>query len=605
MLAALSISASGMIITNADTQIFATTSSASTAVKQYTSNVTLRYSNLGGVKNAVTIKQNGKTAKTIETISNKNNIVYARIKHGTAVMSVRKAATGESQSAIYGNTKFKVKYTDGSIETVNITVQREFDKRAVAIYLIKSGSPDKANHIVQRAHKYIKSVKTVKNESIVTIKKGFKTNAAKDANKYGKVIITPNKPGIEDVIVEYTDNTLDIVRICSDKETTISMSAGENKKISISKSVKSIDLSGSDVFTKSYNANKKEYTIKSAKNKSGTATFIINYNDGNKDVYHLKSTYTIKSNEQIYAGGNEKSYTTSKDIQSVKSSNTAIVKVTRTENRKYCIKGIAKGNTTVTINLTDGSQIIINVSVNDLMMTSFTAKVGQYKTINTNGKIIKNIYVDDDVMSYTYTSTSIRIYPKKAERVVMYIDYTNGDSEYITFAISMPDIAKNKILWVGDSRTVGLINTCGGESIAKVGVGTEWAMNNKEKILNYKGYNIVFWLGCNGLNYGYYLDFLNNLPADFIKYNKIYVMAVTPGNTPLSQANGMYINNNDIKSFNDTIKNNLRSDITFIDMYKKMMHNSNYWATPDGVHYNSVTYNNIRIWFNEMTGLSY
>ena len=82
-------------------------------------------------------------------------------------------------------------------------------------------------------------------------------------------------------------------------------------------------------------------------------------------------------------------------------------------------------------------------------------------------------------------------------------------------------------------------------------------------------------------------------------------MAVTPGNTPLSQANGMYINNNDIKSFNDTIKNNLRSDITFIDMYKKMMHNSNYWATPDGVHYNSVTYNNIRIWFNEMTGLSY
>lgn len=66
MLAALSISASGMIITNADTQIFAATSSASTAVKQYTSNVTLRYSNLGGVKNTVTIKRNGKLLKQLK-----------------------------------------------------------------------------------------------------------------------------------------------------------------------------------------------------------------------------------------------------------------------------------------------------------------------------------------------------------------------------------------------------------------------------------------------------------------------------------------------------------------------------------------------------------
>jgi hypothetical protein len=110
-------------------------------------------------------------------------------------------------------------------------------------------------------------------------------------------------------------------------------------------------------------------------------------------------------------------------------------------------------------------------------------------------------------------------------------------------------------------------------------------------------------MGVNGLDYGSYLNFLKTLPSDFIKHNKIYVMSVTPGNSKLAASYGMSINNNDIKAFNKIVKENLPSYVTYIDMYSKMTNNPTYWSTEDGVHYNSITYKNIRVWTKELTGL--
>ena len=291
------------------------------------------------------------------------------------------------------------------------------------------------------------------------------------------------------------------------------------------------------------------------------------------------------------------------------------------QNKKYGYvnirsKVVNPGSYTVTIKYHDNTseQFKIKVYRNNKEITSTynlktTIDIGATKTITRNVTIksVNIIYGGNSVSTHLLnnnTKVVVTAKPKSSGKATVKIIYSDYVTETASFNITYTaPVSKNNVLWVGDSRTVGLMNTVGGKYIAEVGVPSSKLYDWRNEILKYTGYNIIFWMGVNGLDYGSYLNFLKTLPSDFIKHNKIYVMSVTPGNSKLAANYGMSINNNDIKAFNKIVKENLPSYVTYIDMYSKMTNNPTYWSTEDGVHYNNITYKNIRIWTKELTGL--
>ena len=158
-------------------------------------------------------------------------------------------------------------------------------------------------------------------------------------------------------------------------------------------------------------------------------------------------------------------------------------------------------------------------------------------------------------------------------------------------------VHRNNTLWVGDSRTVGMNGTFNNslEVIAKVGEGYYFMDSYKSEILEKRGYNIIFNMGCNDLgNINNYLNWFNSLPDEFVRENNIYVMSVNPVEEEKSKT-WSTIENGTIKWFNDNMKQLLRKDITYIDAYDYMVCNPDYWTTfaNDGVHYTGQTNINI------------
>lgn len=139
--------------------------------------------------------------------------------------------------------------------------------------------------------------------------------------------------------------------------------------------------------------------------------------------------------------------------------------------------------------------------------------------------------------------------------------------------------------WVGDSRTVGMAQSCNIEYIARVGATISLFRNNAEDIYALRDKTIVINLGVNDLDGGAYLSLYNSMPDEFLDNNKVIVMSVNP-------CDGSYQYLNDrIVSFNDYLSSNLDSRITFLDSYTYLMWNG--FSTVDGLHYNTATYNDI------------
>jgi hypothetical protein len=150
-------------------------------------------------------------------------------------------------------------------------------------------------------------------------------------------------------------------------------------------------------------------------------------------------------------------------------------------------------------------------------------------------------------------------------------------------------------VWAGDSRTVGFAACCGiaGESVlAKEGIGLNWCKENIESLYAVEGSNIVFNFGVNDLGNAYnYVDFYNSLPDEFLQKNQVFIMSVNPVDETIEKQKGYYVTNASIDNFNSILRDNLRSDIYFLDTnsYLKTIGIS----TWDGLHYNANTYQDI------------
>ena len=163
---------------------------------------------------------------------------------------------------------------------------------------------------------------------------------------------------------------------------------------------------------------------------------------------------------------------------------------------------------------------------------------------------------------------------------------------------STEDKAKidGRIIWVGDSRTVGMQQAIGGsdknEWVCKTAEGYNWFVNTAIGSVNSKlkkDDTIVFNLGVNDLgNVDKYVKKLNSLAnGDWKKAKKIIVMSVNP--TDSSKYSGG-ATNEAIKKFNSKMKSGLDGSIKYVDTYSQIKGSM---KTTDGLHYDKTTYKSL------------
>jgi hypothetical protein len=151
-------------------------------------------------------------------------------------------------------------------------------------------------------------------------------------------------------------------------------------------------------------------------------------------------------------------------------------------------------------------------------------------------------------------------------------------------------------IFVGDSRFVGMkdaIKDSVGTDVrfvAEVGQGLGWLKQVTPDLYNETGKTIIFNLGVNDLeNVSGYVEFYNNLPQDFMENNTLVIMTVNPIDDQREAEIGYGVNNTEIESFNNTLKNELdKQCYHMIDSYTYLRMSD--FKTVDGIHYTDATY---------------
>lgn len=183
-----------------------------------------------------------------------------------------------------------------------------------------------------------------------------------------------------------------------------------------------------------------------------------------------------------------------------------------------------------------------------------------------------------------------------------------------------------QVIFVGDSRTVGMENTLdyqfGTSStvtwnvkfVCSAGKGLTWLQNEGyTELMNIINRNnsvqkptaVIFNLGINDLsNLPSYVTYMDSI-ADTLKNKncQLFYMSVNPGNSKTMENIGRAVRNEaSVRRLNKTIQQKLSEDYTYIDTYSWLMYtgystNSSYSgrdsSTDDGLHYTTKTYKRI------------
>lgn len=157
--------------------------------------------------------------------------------------------------------------------------------------------------------------------------------------------------------------------------------------------------------------------------------------------------------------------------------------------------------------------------------------------------------------------------------------------------IIVSDESNDAIIYVGDSRTVGMDNATKDIQeeyeyfVAEIGKGYNWlvdeGVSEVDRIISetdYDNYIIVFSLGVNDLyNYNKYIEYYKYLKDDKYKDYDLYFCTVNPVIDGKSNATM-----EGVCTFNDKL-----NDLINIDTYNYII--DDFYA-PDGLHYDSDTY---------------
>ncbi len=174
-------------------------------------------------------------------------------------------------------------------------------------------------------------------------------------------------------------------------------------------------------------------------------------------------------------------------------------------------------------------------------------------------------------------------------------DYESGDekaeSDDSDSETDSDSVTINKLIFIGDSRTVGMRNAVGSNDIwsAESGKGLDWMKSTgvpKAESYVSDGSAIIILMGVNDLyKIDSYISYINGKASDWVnKGAAVYFVSVLPTNGSYDQLNS------EINSFNNKIKKNLKS-VKFIDTNSYLK--SNGFKTVDGLHYDNATYKKI------------
>ncbi len=153
---------------------------------------------------------------------------------------------------------------------------------------------------------------------------------------------------------------------------------------------------------------------------------------------------------------------------------------------------------------------------------------------------------------------------------------------------------RRRIIFIGDSRTVGMEMSCGGKTeeywSAEVSMGYNWMVNtgvpNVENLID-RNTDVVILMGVNDLGNVYrYVDYMNTKAAEWKELGaRTFFVSVTP----VDDRKSPNAKNSRIESFNAYAQENFQ-DVYYIDAYNRIR---NSYGSPDGIHYDSATYREI------------
>ena len=211
---------------------------------------------------------------------------------------------------------------------------------------------------------------------------------------------------------------------------------------------------------------------------------------------------------------------------------------------------------------------------------------GRYVYINDPEAKESNVRYDTDAI---FNNTDLTIVPIK----------TSGRINALTGRLKeklhkLSGKSSGGIIFVGDSRTVGLKQAIGENNkakfIGKVGEGYSWLSNVawtsvKTMARSNSDFSIVFNFGVNDLdNIDKYIEFYNSVVKPEFG-DRVYFMSVNPTKDPYKGA----ANNSAIEKFNTKYK--AFAGNKYIDTYTYL--NNKGFQSPDGLHYDTQTYKDI------------
>lgn len=155
-------------------------------------------------------------------------------------------------------------------------------------------------------------------------------------------------------------------------------------------------------------------------------------------------------------------------------------------------------------------------------------------------------------------------------------------------------VNKRKVVFIGDSRTVGMQIYCGGAQdeywSAKNSMGYSWMVStgvpNVEYLID-QNTDVVILMGVNDLGNVYnYVDYINMKAAEWKELGaRTFFVSVTP----VDDRRSPNAKNSRIESFNAYAQENLQ-DVYYIDAYSRIR---NSFGSPDGIHFDGATYRKI------------
>lgn len=148
-----------------------------------------------------------------------------------------------------------------------------------------------------------------------------------------------------------------------------------------------------------------------------------------------------------------------------------------------------------------------------------------------------------------------------------------------------------ELLFVGDSRVVGMASVGGHSYVGAVGMGYQWLTGEggslfAQAITDCPNAAAVLCFGINDLgNLDSYVEYYQTLIETYPERD-IYIMSVNPVKEDAEAVFGYRVTNEEIEAFNQTLMEAFPD--RYIDVYGYL--SANGYGTVDGVHYDQATY---------------